>query len=188
MMVMRRMLFMIGASAALIAQPLRAAEAAPVVQPISLDAFLELKNPNLCLFGDEFQTFRNGIFKRKPGSEAPLPGIIQIPENIDAAFAGPEYQEQEDRSLVFVIPVAATWGNLPVRAFVANAPATGKIPKFFFIIGASYAAAKNMLAGKGMILNEAGELTTAGEVYSVAIMLKPVPEIDDHMILECTWR
>jgi hypothetical protein len=144
----------------------------PVKTPMDLDPLIQITDPSKCDFGEQFNQIGERLFIIDTTTKKIKPGVLAFPENYSDAFGKPEFQDQEDGTLVLTMPMAGTLKGFPLVAVVTSANAAGKPAKTMFVLKTDYAAAQKRLAE--IVPNE-------NSVFSI----ERIADVTDYITLNC---
>ncbi len=145
----------------------------PAPLPMDLDGLIQITDPSKCDFGEEFNQIGERLFVIDPGTKKIRPGIIAFPEKYSAAFGKPEFQDQEDGTLVLTMPIVGQLRGFPLVAIVTSANGAGKPAKTMFVLKTDYASAeKRFTADLGLDKKS-------------AFSLSRIPDVTDYVTLNC---
>lgn len=124
----------------------------PVKAPMDLDPLIQITDPSKCDFGEQFNQIGERLFIIDAATKKIKPGVLAFPDTYFDAFGKPEFQDQEDGTLVLTMPMAGTLQGFPLVAIVTSANAAGKpaktMPtKTMFVLKTDYAAAQKRMGG-----------------------------------------
>jgi hypothetical protein len=141
--------------------------------PMDLDGLIQITDSSKCDFGEEFNQIGERLFVIDPAAKKIKPGIIAFPEKYSAAFGKPEFQDQEDGTLVLTMPMVGNLRGFPLVAIVTSANASGKPAKTMFVLKTDYATAEKRLT------------SDLGLDIKSAFSLGRIPDVTDYITLNC---
>lgn len=141
--------------------------------PMDLDELIQITDPTKCDFGDAFNQMGERLFIVDPATKKIKPGVIAFPQKYASAFGNPEFQDQEDGTLVLAIPTTGRLKGFPLVAIVTYANPNGKAAKTMFVLKTDY---QTVLKAFDLPL-VAGEKS----VFSV----NRIAATTDHVTLDC---
>ncbi len=163
----------IGLLALYVVCTLCAAPSSAQTEPMNLDSLIQIQDPAKCDFGPEFNEVGERLFVIDPSTKKIKPGIVAFPEKYSAAFGKPEFQDQEDGSLVLTLPMIGNWKGFPLVAIVASAKADSQPGKTMFVLKTDYDTAVKRLA------------VFLGLDQPSVFSIERIADVADYIILNC---
>jgi hypothetical protein len=148
----------------------------PPAKTMDLDGLIQITDPAKCDFGAQFNDIGDRLFVYDAATKKINPGILAVPDEYNEMFGRPEFQEQDDGTMVLTLPVTGRFKGLQMVAIVTSANAAGKPGKTMFVIKTDYDTAYKRISAD-IALDEKS-----------AFSVNRIAEVTDHITMNCEQK